>query len=39
MFYVNNDYLEDYNMLNFDNGKDLIDIGYNYMETKKYVLC
>lgn len=39
MFYVNNDYLEDYNMLNFDNGKDLINIGYNYMETKKYVLC
>jgi predicted patatin/cPLA2 family phospholipase len=39
MFYVDNSYLEDYNMLNFDNGKDLIDIGYNYMETKKYVLC
>jgi len=39
MFYVKNDYLEDYNMLNFDNGKDLINIGYNYMETKKYVLC
>jgi predicted acylesterase/phospholipase RssA len=39
MFYVDNNYLEDYNMLNFDNGKDLIDIGYNYMETKKYVLC
>ena len=39
MFYVDNNYLEDYNMLNFDNGKNLIDIGYNYMETKKYVLC
>lgn len=39
MFYVDNSYLEDYNMLNFDNGKELIDIGYNYMETKKYVLC
>ena len=39
MFYVNNEYLQDYNMLNFDNGKELIDIGYNYMETKKYVLC
>jgi len=39
MFYVDNNYLEDYNMLNFDNGKDLINIGYNYMETKKYVLC
>jgi len=39
MFYVDNNYLEDYNMLNFDNGKELIDIGYNYMETKKYVLC
>lgn len=39
MFYVDNNYLKDYNMLNFDNGKDLIDIGYNYMETKKYVLC
>ena len=39
MFYVDSDYLEDYNMLNFDNGKELIDIGYNHMETKKYVLC
>jgi predicted acylesterase/phospholipase RssA len=39
MFYVDNSYLEDYNMLNFDNGKELIDIGYNYMETKKYMLC
>jgi predicted acylesterase/phospholipase RssA len=39
MVYVDNNYLEDYNMLNFDNGKELIDIGYNYMETKKYVLC
>ena len=39
MFYVNSNYLDDYNMLNFDNGKELIDIGYNYMETKKYMLC
>ena len=39
MFYVDNNYLDDYHMLNFDNGKELIDIGYNYMETKKYVLC
>lgn len=39
MFYVDNNYLDDYNMLNFDNGKELIDIGYNYMETKKYMLC
>lgn len=39
MFYVDNNYLEDYNMLNFDNGKELIEIGYNYMETKKYMLC
>lgn len=39
MFYVDNSYLEDYNMLNFDNGKELINIGYNYMETKKYILC
>ena len=39
MFFVNNSYLEDYNMLNFDNGKELIDIGYNYVETKKYMLC
>ena len=39
MFYVDNNYLEDYNMLNFDNGKELINIGYNYMETKKYMLC
>lgn len=39
MFYVDNTHLEDYNMLNFDNGKELLEIGYNYAETKKYMLC
>ena len=26
-------------ILNFDNGKELIDIGYNNVEHKKYKLC
>ena len=38
-FYVPSEYLEGYTMLNFDHGKELIDIGYNYLQTKKYKLC
>ena len=38
-FYVPSEYLEEYTMLNFDHGQELIDIGYRYMESKKYKLC
>jgi len=38
-FYVPSEYLDGYTMLNFDHGQELIDIGYRYMESKKYKLC
>ena len=38
-YYVNSSLLTDYNMLNFDNGKELINIGYKNMQHKKYLLC
>ena len=38
-YFVDPDLLKGYNILNFDNGKELIDIGYNNVEHKKYKLC
>jgi NTE family protein len=38
-YYVSSEYLKGYNMLNFDNGKELIDIGYNNVIHKKYKIC
>lgn len=38
-YYVNPELLEGYSILNFDNGKQLIDIGYNNVQQKKYKLC
>lgn len=38
-YFVNSDYLEEYNSLNFDNGQELIDIGYKYAERQKLKLC
>jgi len=38
-FYVPNEYLDGYTMLNFDHGQELIDIGYNHLESRKYKLC
>lgn len=38
-YFVENKLLENYNMLNFDNGKELIQIGYNNMKYKHYKLC
>ena len=38
-YFVNPELLKGYNILNFDNGKELIDIGYNNVEHKKYKLC
>lgn len=37
-YFIDSKLLNDYNMLNFDNGKELIDIGYNNIQfTKKYI--
>jgi predicted patatin/cPLA2 family phospholipase len=38
-YFVNPELLKGYNILNFDKGKELIDIGYNNVEHKKYKLC
>jgi predicted patatin/cPLA2 family phospholipase len=38
-YFVNPKYLADYNSLNFDNGKELVDIGYKYATNMKYKIC
>lgn len=38
-YYVPPDVLSDYNILNFDNGEELINIGYNNVIHKKYIIC
>ena len=38
-YFVNPSVLEGYSILNFDNGAELIDIGYNNVQQKKYKLC
>lgn len=37
--YVDSALLSNYNMMKFDNGKELLDIGYNNMQSIKYKLC
>jgi len=38
-YYVSPDFLKGYNILNFDKGRELVDIGYNNMLHKKYQIC
>jgi len=38
-YYVKPEYLKGYNILNFDNGRELIDIGYKHMERQRFKLC
>jgi predicted patatin/cPLA2 family phospholipase len=38
-FFVDPVYLADYNMLDFGSGSELINIGYKYMQHKKYKIC
>ena len=38
-YFVDPELLKGYNILNFDNGKELIDIGYNNVQHVKYKLC
>jgi predicted patatin/cPLA2 family phospholipase len=38
-YFVNPELLKGYNILNFDKGEELINIGYNNVEHKKYKLC
>ena len=38
-YYVDSKELSGFSMLNFDNGSDLINIGYNNVKYNKYTLC
>ena len=38
-YFVKSNHLEGYSILNFDKGRELIDIGYNNVEHVKYKLC
>ena len=38
-FFVKPEFLTGYNMMNFNTGKELVDIGYNNVEHKRYKLC
>ena len=38
-YFVDPMVLEGYSILNFDKGAELIDIGYNNVQHKKYKLC
>lgn len=38
-YFVDSELLKGYSILNFDDGKKLIEIGYNNVERKKYKLC
>jgi predicted acylesterase/phospholipase RssA len=38
-YYVPSEVLNGYNILNFDNGAELIDIGYKNVVTKRYNIC
>jgi len=38
-YFVSSEYLKEYNTLNFDYGRELIDIGYKYVQKQKLKLC
>lgn len=38
-YYVEPKYLSEYSSMNFNYGKELVNIGYTYMKQKKYKLC
>ena len=38
-YFVSSEYLKEYSTLNFDNGQELIDIGYKYAQKQKLKLC
>jgi len=38
-YFVDPAYLADYNMLDFGSGSELINIGYKYVQHKKYKIC
>jgi len=38
-YFVSSEYLKGYNGMDFDKGAELIDIGYKYMQQRKYKIC
>ena len=38
-YFVDSSLLNNYNILNFDKGRELIDIGYSNVQHQKYILC
>ena len=38
-YFVSSEYLKDYSSLDFDYGKDLVNIGYKYVQRQKLKLC
>jgi predicted acylesterase/phospholipase RssA len=38
-YFVSSEYLKEYNTIDFDYGKELIDIGYKYAQRQKLKLC
>jgi hypothetical protein len=38
-YFVSSKYLAGHNIMNFDNGQQLIDIGYQHVHHKKYKIC
>ena len=38
-YFVSSKHLKGYNILNFDKGAELIDIGYRYVQQRKYKIC
>jgi NTE family protein len=38
-YFVSSEHLKGYNILNFDRGAELINIGYEYIQRKQYKIC
>jgi hypothetical protein len=38
-YFVRGEHLEGYNILNFDSGAELVEIGRKYVEHEKYWIC
>jgi len=38
-YFIDSKFLESYNKFNFNNGKDLFELGYRNVQHKKYILC
>ena len=39
MYYIDSELLNNYSLMNFNNGKELFELGYNNVKVDKYELC